>query len=70
MSDNDISSYEQLEIYFIQNVMSLLDSFSSKYLVGEDAFLKGATLPSAAVIQVWRGGGLDTLAAVGFLLSP
>jgi hypothetical protein len=70
MADNDISTYEQLESYFIQNVVNLLDTLDSKYLVWEEVFLNGVTLPNSTVVHVWRGGGLETLAAVGFFLSP
>jgi hypothetical protein len=66
MSDNDISSYEQLDSYFFQRKISLLDSLSSKYIIQEEAFLHGATLPKSTVIQVRKIGGLNTLAAVGF----
>jgi hexosaminidase len=66
MADNDISTYEQLESYFIQNVVNLLDTLDSKYLVWEEVFLNGVTLPNSTVVHVWRGGGLETLAAVGF----
>jgi hexosaminidase len=63
MADNDISTYEQLESYFIQNVVNLLDTLDSKYLVWEEVFLNGVTLPNSTVVHVWRGGGLETLAA-------
>jgi hypothetical protein len=65
MSANDISSYEQLDAYFFENTVSILDSLSSKYLVQQEAFLYGATLPKSTVVQVMKLG-LDVLAAVGF----
>jgi hexosaminidase len=66
MSDNNISSYEQLANYFFQNVISLLDSLNSKYLVWEEVFLNGVTLPNNTTIHVRADGGFDTLAAVSF----
>jgi hexosaminidase len=66
MSDNDISSYEQLDSYFFQNMLSLLDTLNSKYIVGEEAFLNGVYLPNNTPVHVRKGGGLDALAAVGF----
>jgi N-acetyl-beta-hexosaminidase len=38
MSDNNMSSYEQLGNYFFQNVIKLLDSLNSKFLVWEEVF--------------------------------
>jgi hexosaminidase len=64
MSDNNISSYEQLANYFFQNVISLLNSLNSKYLVWEEVFLNGVTLPNNTTIHVRADGGFDTLAAV------
>jgi hexosaminidase len=63
MSANDISSYEQLDAYFFENTVSILDSLSSKYLVQQEAFLYGATLPKSTVVQVMKLG-LDVLAAL------
>jgi hypothetical protein len=67
MSDNDISSYEQLDAYFFQNMLSLLDTLNSKYIVESEAFLNGVTLPNNTPVLVRKVGGLDALAAVGFL---
>jgi hexosaminidase len=64
MSDNDISSYEQLDSYFFQNMLSLLDTLNSKYIVGEEAFLNGVYLPNNTPVHVRKGGGLDALAAL------
>jgi hexosaminidase len=66
MSDNDISSYQQLDAYFFQNMLSLLDTLNSKYIVESEAFLYGVTLPNNTPVLVRRTGGLDALAAVGF----
>jgi hexosaminidase len=64
MSDNDISSYQQLDSYFFQNMLSLLDTLNSKYIVGEEAFLNGVYLPINTPVHVRKGGGLDALAAL------
>ncbi|XP_063905118.1 beta-hexosaminidase subunit alpha-like [Zophobas morio] len=61
MSDNNISSYEGLENYFIQHVVDLLDKLNSKYLVWEEVFVNGVTLPNTTLVHVWRGEGFDTL---------
>jgi hexosaminidase len=66
MSENNMSSYGQLGNYFFQNVIRLLDSLNSKFLVWEEVFLNGVTLPNNAVIHVREDGGFDTLAAVSF----
>jgi hypothetical protein len=66
MSDNDISSYQQLDAYFFQNMLSFLDTLNSKYIVGEEVFLHGVTLPNNTPVHVRKVGGLDALAAVGF----
>jgi hexosaminidase len=64
MSENNMSSYGQLGNYFFQNVIRLLDSLNSKFLVWEEVFRNGVTLPNNAVIHVREDGGFDTLAAV------
>jgi hypothetical protein len=66
MVNNDISSKGQLESYFFQNVVSLLDSLSSKYIAGEEMFLNGVTLPDNTAVHVRNPGAFDTLAAVDF----
>jgi hypothetical protein len=66
MSANDISSYEQLDAYFFENRVSLLDSLNSKYIVDEEAFLYNATLPKSTVVEMRKVGGFDALAEVGF----
>ena len=68
MSDNNISSYEGLENYFIQHVVDLLDKLNSKYLVWEEVFVNGVTLPNTTLVHVWRGGGFDTLRDVPLVL--
>jgi hexosaminidase len=64
MVNNDISSKGQLESYFFQNVVSLLDSLSSKYIAGEEMFLNGVTLPDNTAVHVRNPGAFDTLAAL------
>ncbi|RZC43288.1 Glyco hydro 20 and/or ETC C1 NDUFA4 domain containing protein [Asbolus verrucosus] len=55
MTDNNITDYVQLESYFIQNVVNLLSSLSSKYLVWEEVFVNGVDIPNSTVVHVWRG---------------
>jgi hypothetical protein len=52
MSDNDISSYQQLDAYFFQNMLSLLDTLNAKYIVESEAFLYGVTLPNNTPVLV------------------
>jgi hexosaminidase len=64
MADNDISSYKQLVSYFFQNVVNLLDSLGSKFLVWEEVYFNGAPLPNNTVVQLRKGHGLYNLATV------
>jgi hypothetical protein len=70
MSDNDISSREELDGYFFLKVVSILDSLNAKYITVEQTYFNTLTLSNSTVVQVWWAAGLDSLAAVGFFLSP
>ncbi|EFA07069.1 beta-hexosaminidase subunit alpha [Tribolium castaneum] len=61
MKQNNFSTYEQLESYFIQHVVDILDNLSSKYLVWEEVFVNGVELPNSTVVHVWKDNGLSTL---------
>lgn len=61
VQDRGFRTYEQLESYFIQNVVDLLDELQSKYLVWEEVFVNGAQIPKTTIVHVWRNGGLETL---------
>lgn len=65
MEENKISSYEELESYFIQNVVDILNSLNTNYLVWEEVFVNGVDLPNNTVVHVWKDNGLSTLKKVG-----
>ncbi|RZC35144.1 beta-hexosaminidase subunit alpha-like [Asbolus verrucosus] len=64
MTLNNMTDYSQLESYFIQKVVDLLNDLQAKYLVWEEVFVNGVDIPNSTVVHVWRGNGFSTLDTV------
>lgn len=66
MINNNISTYEDLQSYFMNKVVTYLISKNTKPIVWEEAFLNGVELQNfSAIVQVWRDWTEDALLSVG-----
>ncbi|KAJ3648008.1 hypothetical protein Zmor_019845 [Zophobas morio] len=64
MGENNIATYKELESFYIQHVVDILDNLESQYLVWEEVFVNGVVLPNSTVVHVWKNNGLTTLRSV------
>lgn len=66
MEKQNISTYNELESYFIQQIINNVNNLNSKSIVWEEVFSNGVTLPLDTVIQVWKDDWHRVLEAVRF----
>ncbi|CAG0887488.1 unnamed protein product [Darwinula stevensoni] len=67
MKQNNISSYEGLEAYYIHRLIDLLDDISSKkktYLVWQEVFDNQVPLDPNTIVHVWKGNWESEMAQV------
>lgn len=64
MSANNITNYTEVESYFIQKLLSIVDNLNVNYVVWEEVFDNGITLPNSTLVHVWKTGDLETLSKV------
>lgn len=64
MKQNNISSYEKLESYYIQKLVNIIQKHQSKMIVWEEVFRNNVTIPLDTIIQVWLNPFYDTLEKV------
>jgi hexosaminidase len=56
MAANNIASFEALESYYVQRVITLVDSLGKSVVGWQEIFDNNLTLPSATVVTAWKGG--------------
>lgn len=65
MEQNNISTYEELQSYFMNRVVSYITSKGAKPIVWEEAFLNGVELENlSAIVQLWKWTGFLSLQQV------
>ncbi|XP_030762521.1 beta-hexosaminidase subunit alpha-like isoform X2 [Sitophilus oryzae] len=57
MASNNISTYEDLESYYIQKIINSANSLKFNSIVWEEVFVNGVTLPNDTIVHVWRDYG-------------
>ncbi|KAF7277868.1 hypothetical protein GWI33_009122 [Rhynchophorus ferrugineus] len=57
MKTNNISTYEDLESYYIQKVINIANNLLFNSIVWEEVFVNGVSLPNDTIVHVWRDYG-------------
>ncbi|XP_060535041.1 beta-hexosaminidase subunit alpha-like [Cylas formicarius] len=64
MQKNNITTYEELESYYIKKVIDMVDDIGFDSIVWEEVFVNGVQTPNNTIIHVWRDNWMDTMYAV------
>ena len=56
MAANNVASFEALESYYVQRVITLVDSLGKSVVGWQEIFDNNLTLPPATVVTAWKGG--------------
>ncbi|KAK4884746.1 hypothetical protein RN001_001017 [Aquatica leii] len=64
MQTHNISSYVELESYYIQKIIDMSDKLKATSIVWEEVFTNGVQLPNRTIVHVWKGGWELTMNAV------
>ncbi|KAF5291376.1 hypothetical protein FQA39_LY03527 [Lamprigera yunnana] len=64
MEQNNITSYTELESYYIQKLIDMSDALGATSLVWEEVFTNGVHLPNKTIVHVWKGGWENTMQKV------
>ncbi|KAF5274103.1 hypothetical protein FQR65_LT04501 [Abscondita terminalis] len=64
MVTHNITSYTQLESYYIQKIINMSDKLKARSIVWEEVFTNGVQLPKDTIVHVWKGGWESTMSSV------
>jgi hypothetical protein len=56
MAANNVSSFEQLESYYVQRIINIVDALGKSVVAWQEVFDNGLELPPATVVTAWKGG--------------
>lgn len=61
MKQNNITTYEKLESYYIQKLVDSINQQQSKIIVWEEVFNNNVSIPLDTIVQVWLSPFYGTL---------
>lgn len=61
MKEQNITTYEGLESYYIQKVVNIANDLKFRSIVWEEVFANGVLLPNETLVHVWKGDWRSTL---------
>lgn len=53
MKENNITTYEKLEEYYVQKVVDMIDELKASSVVWQEVYENGVILPKETVVHVW-----------------
>lgn len=56
MKENNITTYQGLEQYYIQKLVDIVDELKAGSVVWQEVFVNGVKLPNNTVVHVWIEG--------------
>lgn len=64
MKEKNITLYSELESYYIQKLVNIVQQQQSRMIVWQEVFENNVTIPLDTVVQVWISPFYDTLQEV------
>ncbi|CAG9764281.1 unnamed protein product [Ceutorhynchus assimilis] len=64
MKKQNLTTYKDLESFYIQKVVNMVENLQFKSIVWEEVFSNGVKLPNETLVHVWKGGWTSTMKSV------